>query len=66
MILEAITVIIEKRKAEKRIPHSAMLQDVAAATGLTESEVEEEALKLKEEGVIAIKDTINSISFYLQ
>lgn len=64
-VLEAITQIIEMRKSERRVPHSAMIRDVSDMVGLTEGEVWEQALELKREGKITIKDTINSKSFYL-
>ena len=65
-VLEAITKIIDQRKKDRRVPHCAMRREVADMVGLTENEVWKQALKLKKEGKIAIKDTINSKSFYLK
>lgn len=64
-IYEIITKIVEQRKKENRIPHCAMIRDVIDLSGLSAHEVKEEAEKLKTEGKIAIKETINSYSFYL-
>lgn len=66
MILEIITSIIEQRKKDRRVPHCAMTQDVIEISGLSKDEVTEEIQKLKAEGKIAIKETINSTSLYLR
>lgn len=65
-VLEIINNLIKKRKEENRIPYCAMLRDVMALSGLTKEELQEEIDKLKAEGKIAIKETINSQSFYLR
>lgn len=66
MILETITSIIEKRKEERRVPYCAMLSDVIDQSGMSIDEIREEVRALKKAGKIAIKETINSTSFYLR
>lgn len=63
--LEAITHLIEEKKRARQIPHCAMLEDVVRLCNLPAPELREELKKLKKEGVIALKETINSWSIYL-
>ncbi len=65
-VLEAITQLIDERKEQKRIPHCALLLDVKKLAQLPEEEFRKQVKQLKQEGKIAIKQTINSYSFYLQ
>jgi hypothetical protein len=64
-VLEIITNLVNKRKAERKFPHCAMIIDAIAASGLSKEAFLKETEKLKSEGKIAIKDTINSTSYYL-
>lgn len=63
--IEAITHLIEEKKRSRKIPHCAMLEDVTRICNLPESELKEDLKKLKKEGKIAFKQTINSWSIYL-
>ena len=63
--LEAITHLIEEKKRNRQIPHCALLGDVVRLCNLPAPELREELKKLKKEGVIALKQTINSWSIYL-
>lgn len=63
--LEAITYLIEEKKKNHSIPHCAMLEDVARLCNLPAPELREELTKLKKEGKIAFRETINSWSIYL-
>ena len=63
--LEAITHLIEEKKRARQIPHCAMLEDVIRLCNLPAPELKKELTKLREEGVIARKQTINSWSIYI-
>ncbi|NCC80562.1 MAG: hypothetical protein EOM07_13270 [Clostridia bacterium] len=63
--LEAITHLIDEKKRNRQIPHCAMLEDVVRLCNLPAPELKEELEKLKKEGVIARKQTINSWSIYI-
>jgi len=65
-ILEVITRLINKRKEKRKVPHCALIDDVIKLSGMSKEEVMKEVRKLKEEGKIAIRETINSQSFYLR
>lgn len=65
IVLNAIEQLIEEKKKKKEIPHCAMLVDVANMCNLPAQELREELIKLKSEGKIAFKQTINSWSIYL-
>lgn len=64
-VLDAITYLIEEKKKNHQIPHCAMLNDVASLCNLPAQELREELGRLKKEGKIAFKQTINSWSIYL-
>jgi len=63
--LEAITHLIDEKKRARQIPHCAMLEDVIRLCNLPAPELKKELTKLREDGVIARKQTINSWSIYL-
>lgn len=63
--LEAITHLIEEKKRARQIPHCAMMEDVVRLCNLPAPELQEELQRLKKEGKIAFKQTINSLSIYL-
>jgi len=63
--LEAITHLIEEKKRARQIPHCAMMEDVVRLCNLAEPELQEELQRLKKEGKIAFKQTINSLSIYI-
>ena len=63
--LEAITHLIEEKKRARQIPHCAMLEDVIRLCNLPAPELKKELTKLREDGVIARKQTINSWSIYI-
>lgn len=63
--LEAITHLIDEKKRNRQIPHCAMLEDVVRLCNLPAPVLKKELAKLREEGVIARKQTINSWSIYL-
>ena len=63
--LEAITYLIDEKKRNRQIPHCAMLEDVIRLCNLPAPELKKELTKLKKEGFIALKQTINSWSIYL-
>ena len=63
--LEAITHLIEEKKRARQIPHCAMLEDVIRLCNLPAPELKKELTKLREDGVIGRKQTINSWSIYL-
>lgn len=63
--LEAITHLIEEKKRARQIPHCAMLGDVVRLCNLPAPELQEELQRLKKEGKIAFKQTINSLSIYI-
>lgn len=63
--LEAITYLIDEKKRARQIPHCAMLEDVIRLCNLPAPELKKELTKLREDGVIARKQTINSWSIYL-
>lgn len=63
--LEAITHLIEEKKRARQIPHCAMLGDVVRLCNLPVPELREELQRLKKEGKIAFKQTINSLSIYI-
>ncbi len=62
---EAVRYIIEERKRNRRIPHSAMVEDVGKLCKLPPQEVRNQLAQLKDEGKIALRHTINSMSVYL-
>ena len=63
--LEAITHLIDEKKRARQIPHCAMLEDVVRLCNLPAPELREELQRLKKEGKIAFKQTINSWSIYI-
>ena len=63
--LEAITHLIDEKKRARQIPHCAMLEDVIRLCNLPAPELKKELTKLREDGVIGRKQTINSWSIYL-
>lgn len=63
--LEAITHLIDEKKRARQIPHCAMLEDVVRLCNLPAPELREELQRLKKEGKIALRHTINSMSVYL-
>lgn len=63
--LEAITIIIKEKEKNRQIPHCAMLEDVIRMCELPAPDLRDELKKLKKEGKIALKQTINSWSIYL-
>jgi len=63
--LEAITHLIEEKKRARQIPHCAMMEDVVRLCNLAAPELQEELQRLKKEGKIAFKQTINSLSIYI-
>lgn len=63
--LESIQYLIEEKKKNRQIPHCAMLEDVARTCNLPAKELREELRKLKIEGKISFKQTVNSWSIYL-
>lgn len=65
ILLEAIQQLIEEKKKNRQIPHCAMLEDVTRICNLPAQELREELKKLKSEGKIAFKQTVNSWSIYL-
>ena len=64
-VLEVIQQLIEEKKKNREIPHCAMLEDVAKVCNLPPQDLREELRKLKIEGKIAFKQTVNSWSIYL-
>lgn len=65
-VLEAITQIISDRRSKHIVPECAMISDVKKLSGLDDKEFREECRKLKREGKIEIKQTINSFAIYLR
>lgn len=65
-VLEAITQIISDRRSKHIVPECAMISDVKKLSELDDKEFWEECRKLKREGKIEIKNTINSFSIYLK
>mgnify|MGYP001020440959 CR=1 FL=1 len=65
-ILEIITALIEQRKQNNILPECALLSDVRKECKLSDEEFREEIKRLRKGGVIEIKQTINSYSFYLK
>ena len=63
--LEAITYLIDEKKRARQIPHCAMLEDVVRLCNLPAPELKKELTKLREDGVIGRKQTINSWGIYL-
>ena len=63
--LEAITYLIDEKKRNRQIPHCAMLEDVVRLCNLPAPELKKELTKLREDGVIGRKQTINSWCIYL-
>lgn len=63
--LEAITIIIKEKEKNRQIPHCAMLEDVIRMCELPAPDLRDELKKLKKECIIALKQTINSLSIYL-
>jgi hypothetical protein len=62
---EAIRYLIEEKKKERRIPHCAMLEDVVGLCDMPEQELRDELKRLKNEGKISFKQTINSVSIFI-
>ena len=61
--LEAITHLIEGKKTAKKIPHCAEFRAVKDLVQLQDDELWKELNLLKSEGVISIKESINSHTF---
>lgn len=66
MVLETITSIINQRKQDKIYPPCAMLNDVTRLCSLPDKEFREEVKRLKRAGNIVERQTINSVSYYLE
>jgi len=64
-VIEAITFLIEERKRDNRIPHCAMINDVRRLCRMDEDDFRCELSRLKKEGKIAFKETVNSWSIFL-
>ena len=64
-VITVITQLIDEKKKNRKIPHCATLEDVMQMCNLTEYELRDELSRLKKEGKIAFKQTINSSSIYL-
>lgn len=63
--LEAITKIINDKKERRTYPFCALISDVRGLCDLSGSEFTKEIERLKTAGIIVEKQTINSVSYYL-
>ena len=63
--LEAITKIINDNKERRTYPFCALISDVRQLCDLSDAEFTKEIERLKTAGNIVEKQTINSVSYYL-
>jgi hypothetical protein len=63
--LEAITKIIEERKERRTYPFCALISDVWPLCNLSDAEFTKEIERLKTSGIIVERQTVNSVSYYL-
>ena len=65
-VYEAITKIIEDKKERRTYPFCALISDVRGLCDLSGAEFTKEIERLKTAGNIVEKQTINSVSYYLE
>lgn len=64
-VYNAIEQLIAEKKEQRRIPHCAEFRAVKDLVQLSDAELNAETQRLKSEGRIAIRETINSSSYYI-
>ena len=63
--LEAITKIINDNKERRTYPFCALISDVRQLCDLSDAEFTKEIERLKTAGIIVERQTVNSVSYYL-
>lgn len=64
--LEAITKIIDDKKERRTYPFCALISDVRGLCDLSDAEFTKEIERLKTAGIIVERQTVNSVSYYLE
>lgn len=64
--IEAITKIINDNKERRTYPFCALISDVRQLCNLSYAEFTKEIERLKTAGIIVERQTINSVSYYLE
>ena len=63
--IEAITKMIDDKKERRTYPFCALISDVRGLCNLSGAEFTKEIERLKTAGIIVERQTVNSVSYYL-